>query len=203
MSAALIAFVTTFALVMAVELPDKTFVATLVLTTRFRPKAVLSGVSAAFAVQALIAVGFGSVLTFLPDQLVSVIVGMLFGAGAAMLLREGFRTGDDDSHDSHDAARGGAGEVSFRRAALTSFCVLFAAEWGDASQLATAGLVARSAQPLAVGLGSFAALVTVAGLAVLLGRKIRTKLRPRLLQRIAGFIFAAFSLIAFGTAIFG
>lgn len=200
MSAALIAFVTTFALVMAVELPDKTFVATLVLTTRFRPKAVLSGVSAAFAVQALIAVGFGSVLTFLPDQLVSVIVGVLFGAGAAMLLREGFRTGDDDSHD---AARGGAGEVSFRRAALTSFGVLFAAEWGDASQLATAGLVARSAQPLAVGLGSFAALVTVAGLAVLLGRKIRTKLRPRLLQRIAGFVFAAFSLIAFGTAIFG
>lgn len=200
MSAALIAFVTTFALVMAVELPDKTFVATLVLTTRFPAKAVLAGVSGAFAVQALIAVGFGSVLTFLPDQLVSVVVGVLFGVGSAMLLREGFRSGDDDSHD---ASRGGAAPVAFRRAALTSFGVLFAAEWGDASQLATAGLVARSAQPLAVGLGSFAALVTVAGLAVLLGRKIRTKLRPRLLQRIAGFVFAGFSVIAFGSAVLG
>ncbi|EHK88404.1 hypothetical protein SZMC14600_05561 [Saccharomonospora azurea SZMC 14600] len=200
MSAALIAFVTTFALVLAVELPDKTFVASLVLTTRFPWKAVLAGVSAAFAVQTLIAVGFGSVLTFLPDRLVSVIVGVMFGVGSAMLLREGFRTGDDGSHD---ASRGGASPVSFRRAALTSFGVLFAAEWGDASQLATAGLVARSAQPLAVGLASLAALVTVAGLAVLLGRKLRTKLRPRLLQRIAGVVFAGFSLIAFGTAILG
>ncbi|EHR59070.1 TMEM165/GDT1 family protein [Saccharomonospora cyanea] len=200
MSAALIAFVTAFALVMAVELPDKTFVATLVLTTRFPAKAVLAGVAGAFAVQALIAVGFGSVLTFLPDQLVSVVVGVLFGVGAAMLLREGFRTGDDDSHD---ASRGGAAPVTFRRAALTSFGVLFAAEWGDASQLATAGLVARSAQPLAVGLGSFAALVTVAALAVLLGRKIRTKLRPRLLQRIAGFVFAGLAVLAFGSAVLG
>lgn len=200
MSAALIAFVTAFALVMAVELPDKTFVATLVLTTRFPAKAVLTGVAGAFAVQALIAVGFGSVLTFLPDQLVSVVVGVLFGVGAAMLLREGFRSGDDDSHD---ASRGGAAPATFRRAALTSFGVLFAAEWGDASQLATAGLVARSAQPLAVGLGSFAALVTVAGLAVLLGRKIRTKLRPRLLQRIAGFVFAGLAVLAFGSALLG
>ncbi|WP_197319455.1 TMEM165/GDT1 family protein [Saccharomonospora sp. NB11] len=200
MSAALVAFVTTFALVLAVELPDKTFVATLVLTTRFVPKAVLAGVSAAFAVQTVIAVGFGSVLTFLPDRLVSVIVGVLFGVGSVMLLREGFRTGDDDSHD---AARGGAAPASFLRASLTSFGVLFAAEWGDASQLATAGLVARSAQPLAVGLGSLAALVTVAGLAVLLGRKLRTKLRPRLLQRVAGVVFAGFSLVAFGTALLG
>ncbi|EIE97124.1 TMEM165/GDT1 family protein [Saccharomonospora glauca] len=200
MSAALIAFVTAFALVMAVELPDKTFVATLVLTTRFPGKAVLVGVTAAFAVQALIAVGFGSVLTFLPDQLVSVVVGVLFGVGAAMLLREGYRPADDGSHD---AARSSATPVTFRRAALTSFGVLFAAEWGDASQLATAGLVARSAQPVAVGLGSFAALVAVAGLAVLLGRKIRTKLRPRLLQRIAGFVFAGLSVLAFGSALLG
>ncbi|WP_024876890.1 TMEM165/GDT1 family protein [Saccharomonospora piscinae] len=202
MSAALIAFATTFALVAAVELPDKTFVATLVLTTRFRPKAVFAGVSAAFAVQALIAVGFGSVLTFLPETLVSVAVGVMFGLGAAMLLREGFRAVPSEEDATQDAARGGT-PVSFVRAALTSFGVLFAAEWGDASQLATAGLVARSAQPLAVGLGSFAALVTVAGIAVLLGRKIRSRLRPRLLQRIAGFVFAGFSLVALGSAVVG
>jgi putative Ca2+/H+ antiporter (TMEM165/GDT1 family) len=116
------------------------------------------------------------------------------------LLREGYRPADDGSHD---AARSSATPVTFRRAALTSFGVLFAAEWGDASQLATAGLVARSAQPVAVGLGSFAALVAVAGLAVLLGRKIRTKLRPRLLQRIAGFVFAGLSVLAFGSALLG
>lgn len=198
-SAALLAFVTTFALVTAVELPDKTFVATLVLTTRFRNDAVITGVVGAFVLQALIAVGFGSALTFLPDQLVSAIVGVLFGVGAAMLLREGFRTGEDAAHD---AARAGA-PVTFPRAALTSFGVLFAAEWGDASQLATAGLVARSAQPFAVGIGAFAALVTVAGVAVLLGRKIRSRLRPRSLQRVAGFVFAGLSAVAFGSVFLG
>ncbi|PXY31804.1 TMEM165/GDT1 family protein [Prauserella muralis] len=200
MSTALLAFVATFALVMAVELPDKTLVATLVLTTRYRARAVLTGVTAAFAVQSVIAVAFGSVLTLLPDRIVSLVVGVMFGAGAFMLLREGFRAGDDGAHD---AVRSGPAPVAFGRAALTSFAVLFAAEWGDASQLATAGLVARYAQPVAVGLGAFLGLVSVAALAVFLGHKIRGRLRPRLIQRTAGFVFACFSAFALGSALLG
>ncbi|ASR33737.1 hypothetical protein BAY61_00640 [Prauserella marina] len=200
MSSALVPFFATFALILAVELPDKTLVATLVLTTRYRARAVLAGVSAAFAVQTTIAVAFGSVLTLLPDRLVSVVVGLMFAAGAIMLLREGFTKGENDEHD---AARSGAAPVPFRRAAMTSFAVLFAAEWGDASQLATAGLAARYSQPFAVGLGAFLGLVCVAALAVFLGRKIRGRLRPRLIQRVAGFVFAGFSLFAFATALLG
>lgn len=200
MSSALLAFIATFALVMAVELPDKTLVATLVLTTRYRARAVLTGVTAAFAVQSVIAVAFGSVLTLLPDRFVSAAVGVMFGVGAIMLLREGFRKAEDGAHD---AARSGPDPVPFRRAALTSFTVLFAAEWGDASQLATAGLVARYSQPLAVGLGAFLALVAVAGLAVFLGQKIRGRLRPRLIQRGAGFVFAGFAVFALGSALLG
>ncbi|MEU6641378.1 TMEM165/GDT1 family protein [Saccharomonospora sp. NPDC046836] len=200
MSSALLAFLATFALVMAVELPDKTLVATLVLTTRYRARAVLAGVSAAFAVQSIIAVGFGSVLTLLPDRLVSLVAGLMFSAGAAMLLREGFRQGADGSED---AVRSGPVPVTFRRAAMTSFTVLFAAEWGDASQLATAALAARYGQPLAVGLGAFLGLVCVAALAVFLGRKVRSRLRPRLIQRVAGFVFAGFAAFAFGAALLG
>ncbi|WP_026452990.1 TMEM165/GDT1 family protein [Saccharomonospora iraqiensis] len=198
MTAELVALVSTFALVAAVELPDKTFVATLVLTTRFRTRAVLAGVAAAFAVQTVVAVAFGSVLTFLPDPVLSVLVGVLFGTGSAMLLRAGFSGVDEESPD---AVRGGAAPTTFPRAALTSFGVLFAAEWGDASQLATAGMVANSAQPFAVGLGSVTALLCVAGLAVFLGHKIRDRLRPRLLQRTAGFAFAGLALFAFGSAL--
>ncbi|PRX47876.1 putative Ca2+/H+ antiporter (TMEM165/GDT1 family) [Prauserella shujinwangii] len=198
MSAALLALVTTFALVIAVELPDKTFVATLVLTTRFRAAAVFAGVTAAFAVQSVVAVAFGSALTFLPDPIVSLVVAALFGTGAVLLLREGFRRGEDGSHD---AVRMGAAPATYARSAMTSFGVLFAAEWGDASQLATAGLAARYAQPFAVGLGSFAALVCVAGLATLIGRKIRGRIRPRLLQRVAGFVFAGFAVFALGHAL--
>ena len=47
---------TAFALIFPVELPDKTFVATLVLATRYRPLLVWIGVSAAFVVQCLVAI---------------------------------------------------------------------------------------------------------------------------------------------------
>ncbi|KAA9166813.1 TMEM165/GDT1 family protein [Amycolatopsis acidicola] len=193
MSSALLALTSTFALILAVELPDKTLIATLVLTTRFKALAVFAGVTVAFAVQCVIAVAFGHALTLLPEGLVAGVVAALFGIGAILLLKEGFSREVDGGED---ASRSGPGPVSFFRSALTSFGVLFAAEWGDASQLATAGLTARYGQPFAVGLGAFLALITVAGVAVLIGHKVRSKIRPKLLQRVAGFAFAAFTVLA-------
>lgn len=193
MSAALLAFISAFGLVVAVELPDKTLVATLVLTTRFRAWPVFTGVCAAFAVQCVVAVLFGRVLTLLPETVVSLVVAALFAAGAAMLLKEGFAP---DADGEEDAARSGPNPVTFARAALTSFGVLFAAEWGDASQLATAGLVARMGHPVAVGLGAFFALASVAAIAVAVGHKIRSRIRPKLIQRAAGFVFAGLALFA-------
>ncbi|MFI5615415.1 TMEM165/GDT1 family protein [Amycolatopsis sp. NPDC051903] len=193
MSPAIIALLSAFGLVLAVELPDKTLVATLVLTTRFRAWPVFAGVCAAFAIQCVIAAAFGSVLTLLPETAVSLLVAAMFGIGAFMLLREGFSEADE-AGDS--ASRSGAAPKTFLRSALTSFGVLFAAEWGDASQLATAGLVAHLGNPFAVGLGAFVALVSVAGLAVFIGAKIRSRIRPKLIQRVAGFAFAGLSVFA-------
>lgn len=193
MTTALVALTSTFALILAVELPDKTLVATLVLTTRFRAWPVFAGVVGAFAVQCVIAVLFGHVLTLLPKPLVGTVVAALFGIGAFMLLREGFSRGTDGEED---ASRTGPGPVTFARSAVTSFGVLFAAEWGDASQLATAGLIARYGQPLAIALGAFLALVTVAAVAVFVGHKVRSRIRPKLVQRVAGFAFAAFTAAA-------
>lgn len=197
MGSALLAFGSAFLLVVAVELPDKTLVATLILTTRYRPLPVFVGVCAAFAVQCVIAVAFGTVLTLLPDRVVASVVALLFGIGAFLLLREGFAKHDEDSADAASTRA----DVSFRRAALTSFGVLFAAEWGDASQLATAGLTARFGEPVWVALGSWLALTSVAGIAVLLGAKIRARLRPALIQRVAGFAFAVFALVAVWQAV--
>jgi Ca2+/H+ antiporter, TMEM165/GDT1 family len=198
-SSSFLAFGTAFLLVLAVELPDKTLVATLILTTRYRALPVFVGVSVAFAVQCVIAAGFGTVLTLLPDRLVAGVVAMLFATGAVLLLREGFAK----HHDEVDAAGAGPVEVTFWRSALTSFGVLFAAEWGDASQLAIAGLTARFSSPLWVGLGGWVALTVVAGIAVLLGAKIRERIRPALIQRVAGFVFAGFALLALWQVIYG
>ena len=183
---------TAFLLVLPVELPDKTLFATLVLSARLRPLPVLAGAAAAFAVQSVIAVAFGSVLALLPDRIVAIVVATLFGIGAVVLLREGFGKVDEKPGDRPRIRE----HVPWWRAALIAFGVLVAAEFGDASQLATAALTARTEAPLAVGLGAWLALVTVATIGVLVGKRLGERLPRRALLRVAGSVFAVLAVIA-------
>jgi putative Ca2+/H+ antiporter (TMEM165/GDT1 family) len=199
-----------FALVFPVELPDKTLVATVLLAARLRPLPVFAGVSSAFAVHCVIAVAFGGVLTLLPPRVVAAVVGLLFGVGAFVLLREGFGREDASGRERGEVIEATAGSpgssgssASFWRIAATAFGVLFVAEFGDASQLATAALTARYEAPLSVGLGAFVALVTVAAIAVLVGKRVGDRLPKRILQRAAGMVFAVFALLALGEAVLG
>jgi putative Ca2+/H+ antiporter (TMEM165/GDT1 family) len=180
-----------FILVLPVELPDKTLFATLVLATRFRPMPVFVGVAAAFAVQSLIAVVAGSLLTLLPDAVVTAVVAVLFLVGAIILWRS-VRSGAEEEDDLADAPA----HPSFLKTAAISFGVLFAAEWGDLSQLATAGLAARYDDPVSVFIGSWAALLVVSVLAVFLGKKLADKLPIRLIRLVAAVLFSVFAVIA-------
>jgi putative Ca2+/H+ antiporter (TMEM165/GDT1 family) len=180
-----------FVLILPVELPDKTLFATLVLATRFAPLPVFVGVGAAFGLQVAIAVTAGSLLSLLPDALVSAVVAVLFLIGAVLLWREARKGGEDE-----EALLQARENTSFVRAAAISFGVLFAAEWGDLSQLATAGLAARYAEPVSVFIGSWAALLVISGLAAFLGRKLADRLPVALLHRIAAGLFAVFAVIA-------
>jgi putative Ca2+/H+ antiporter (TMEM165/GDT1 family) len=180
-----------FILVLPVELPDKTLFATLVLATRFRPLPVFIGVGTAFAVQSLIAVTAGSLLTLLPDAVVTAVVAVLFLIGAAILWRS-VRSGAEEDEDIAEAPA----HPSFLKAASICFGVLFAAEWGDLSQLATAGLAARYQDPLSVFIGSWAALLVVSALAVFLGKKAADKLPIPLIRLIAAILFTVFAVIA-------
>ena len=78
----------------------------------------------------------------------------------------------------------------------TTIGVLFAAEWGDLSQLATAGLAARYDAPVSVFVGAWAALLTVSGLAVFLGRKLADRLPIALIRRVAAALFLVFAVFA-------
>ena len=77
-----------FGAIFLVELPDKTFVAALVLSTRYRPLAVWVGVGLAFLVQTAIACTVGGLVTLLPHTVVEIVAGVIFLAGAVLLLRE-------------------------------------------------------------------------------------------------------------------
>ena len=182
------AFFVAFGTVFLAELPDKTMVASLVLTTRYRrPLAVWVGVSSAFVLHVVLAVSIGSLLRRLPDTPVKLAVAALFLIGGAMLLRGG--PDDDDDGDVLP------NDISFRRVALTSASVVGLAEFGDLTQLATAGIATRYAAPIAVALGAWCALATVAALAVTAGKWIVQHVPLQLVQRIAGCVFIAFGVL--------
>ncbi|MEO7944362.1 MAG: TMEM165/GDT1 family protein, partial [Marmoricola sp.] len=63
------------------------------------------------------------------------------------------------------------------KAVVASFVVLFAAEWGDLSQLLTISMIAKYGHPASVFVGAWVALLTVSGLAVLAGRVLLRYIR--------------------------
>ncbi|BCB80747.1 hypothetical protein Pflav_071570 [Phytohabitans flavus] len=89
------------------------------------------------------------------------------------------------------------------RAAGASFVVLFTAEWGDLSQLLTAGLVASGKPAIPVFFGSWAALAVVSGLAVLLGRWLLRRVRLSLVRYVAAGVCAVLCVITVIGAVTG
>lgn len=193
----LVVALTAFGLIVPVELPDKTFIATLVLATRYRPLLVWAGVSAAFLLQTGVAVALGGVLSRLPRTPVELAVSVLFLVGGVLLLRGAARADAEEAQTEEEfAAKARTGAHGWR-AVGASFLVLFVAEWGDLSQLLTAGLVVRYRDPVSVGVGAFAALVLVSGLGALLGRALLSRVRLATIRRIGGslcLLLAALSL---------
>lgn len=217
----LIAAGTAFAVIAPLELPDKTFVATLVLTTRYRPAPVWLGVATAFAAHTALAVTAGSFVALLPAQPVRLVAAGLFAVGAVVLLRSA-RGADAEERDQErtyaqkvghaehaehaepeepgePGESGESGEVAGRRrgraAFGASFLLLFTAEWGDLSQLFTIGLVARGEPPAAVFLGAWGALAVVSGAAVLIGRWVVRRVRLSLVRYLAAAVCAALATL--------
>jgi Ca2+/H+ antiporter, TMEM165/GDT1 family len=190
------AIITTFAVVFLAELPDKTALAGLVLATKYPAKLVFLGAAAGFAVQVLLAVLAGSLLTLLPHRVLAGVVSALFLLGAVLLLRQ------DDEPPDRQAAEEDGGKSRFR-VFLTSFTVITVAEFGDLTQIATANLAAHYREPLLVGLGSFAALCSVAALAVLGGQGLLKVIPLKWIIRTAALIMAVLAVFSLVEAIRG
>jgi putative Ca2+/H+ antiporter (TMEM165/GDT1 family) len=183
-----VAFFVAFGTVFLAELPDKTMVASLVLTTRFRrPGAVWVGVSSAFVLHVVLAVSIGSLLKQLPDTPVKLAVALLFLVGGVLLLRGGAEEEDDSGEP--------AAQLPFLKVALTAASVVGLAEFGDLTQLATASIATQYSAPIAVALGAWCALASVAGLAVTAGSWIVQHVPLQLVQRIAGGVFLVFGVL--------
>ncbi|WP_457186442.1 TMEM165/GDT1 family protein [Nocardioides sp. P5_E3] len=177
-----------FGAIFVVELPDKTFIATLVMSTKMRPLFVWIGVGLAFLVQTAVAVGIGKAASFLPEQLIHTVAAVMFVIGAIILFRAA-RTADADENAQEDefAAKSDSAAHGLK-VVVTSFLVLFAAEWGDLSQLLTISLVAKYDDPVSVFLGAWGALLAVSGLAVIVGRLLLQRIRLSVLHYVGAAV---------------
>lgn len=185
----------TFAAIFVVELPDKTFIAALVLSTRYRGVLVWLGVGAAFLVQTVLAVTVGKVVTFLPEDAVRAVAGLIFLAGAILLAREAPKADAEEREAEEEfAAKASVRKTGFS-AVLASFLVLFAAEWGDLSQLLTISLVGRYDAPLSVFVGAWGALLAVSGLAVISGRFLLRYIRLSVIHWIGATVCLALAAV--------
>jgi putative Ca2+/H+ antiporter (TMEM165/GDT1 family) len=177
---------TSFLLILPIELPDKTFIATLVLATRYKPLPVWIGVSAAFLIQTMVAVTLGGLIGRLPRTPVEIFAGLMFLVGGVILLRGAGKADAEEAETEQEFEAKTKVGIHGWQVVGTSFLVLFVAEWGDLSQLLTAGLVVKYGDPLSVGVGAFLALATVSALGAVLGRTLLRWIRLATIRRIGG-----------------
>ena len=176
---------TSYVLIVAAEMGDKSQLVCMTLAARHRAAPVIWGAIAAFALLNTLAVVFGvAIANWLPEYVIAATVAVLFTVFGIHALR--VEDADDDEEVQEKSGHG----IFF-----TTFLLITVAEFGDKTQLAVVAL-SSTAVPLAVWLGSTAALVSTSAVGVLAGRTILQKIPLTLLHRISGSIFLILAAIA-------
>ncbi len=177
---------TSFALIAAAEIGDKSQLVCMTLASRHRAAPVMWGAVAAFALLNTLAVVFGAAIAnWLPEYLVAASVALLFAAfGVHALLNH-----DDDDDDEEVVEKSGHGIF------LTTFLLITVAEFGDKTQLAVVAF-SSTAQPLAVWLGATLALGFTSALGVWAGRTVLQRIPLNWLHKISGLFFLLLSVVA-------
>lgn len=183
---------TTFALISLAEIGDKSQLVCMTLAARHRGFPVLIGVSIAFIILNLLAVLFGaSVAAWVPEWLMALAVGLLFGLFGIQMLRG---NGDDEGDDEEEVV-----EKSGHSVIITTFLLIFMAEFGDKTQIAVAAL-SGSYDPLSVWIGGTSALIFISAMGVVAGKKLLSKIPEGSLHRISGVFFIVLAILSFWKA---
>ena len=181
----LVAFGTSFFLIFAAEIGDKSQLVCMVLAARHRAVPVLIGSTMAFAVLNALAVLFGAAIaSWIPETVVYAAVAVLFLLFGIQAMRV------EEERESECAA-----PPNDRNVFLATFMLIFIAEFGDKTQLAVVGLSSTSI-PLAVWVGATLALIATSGLGVWAGCTLLQRIPITLLHRVSGAFFILLALFA-------
>jgi Ca2+/H+ antiporter, TMEM165/GDT1 family len=176
---------TSFALILAAEMGDKSQLVCMALASRHRPVPVVFGALSAFALLNALAVGFGkAIANWFPEYLIAAIVALLF-------IVFGIQALTTEVEGPHEDLKETSGHGIF----MATFLLITFAELGDKTQLAVVALSSTSS-PIGVWLGSTLALGTTSALGVWAGKKLLQRIPLELLHKIGGTLFLMFSGVA-------
>ena len=176
---------TSYALIIAAEMGDKSQFVCMTLAARHRAKPVIFGAIAAFALLNTLAVMFGvAIANWIPGYIVAAIVSVLFAIFGVQSLFF-----NDDEEDAEIQEKSG------HNLFFTTFLLITVAEFGDKTQLAIVAL-SSTALPAAIWIGSTLALATTSILGVIAGRTLLKKIPLSLLHQFSGVLFILLAGIA-------
>jgi putative Ca2+/H+ antiporter (TMEM165/GDT1 family) len=184
------AYLGIFALMFLIELPDKTMIATIVMSTRARSSSIVIGASAGFVVQMGIAVGAGGLLTLLPIHIKDIVVAALFLGGAGYLLfsRESKAVDAGEKEASSESPSTRLREIA------TAFVVIFVSEFGDLSQIQAANFAAKTHELLGVFITASLALISVSFLGAYGGQFLQRLVPVKWIRLGGGAVFAVLGI---------
>ena len=195
-------FLSAFLLIFFSEIGDKTFFIAVLLATQQSKSSVFAGTFGALAVMTLISVGIGQVFHVAEENL-SVFtsdvpwddylaVALLLVFGVQTILGAEEETAEEEEEDAKVAVAGMQfdGQTAL---ILSTFALVFAAEWGDKSFIATIALSA-AASPLGVVLGATAGHGVATGIAVLVGDILGDVISERVVKYTGGALFILFAI---------
>ena len=171
-----------FALVAASEMGDKTQLLAFSLSARFkRPVPILAGIFVATVLNHSLAAAAGSwVAALVSPELLRIFLALAFFAFALWTLKP------DSLDDRPSESRWGA--------FATTTILFFLAEMGDKTQLATVALGARFASPMLVTFGTTLGMMAADGLAVFAGHRLAERLPMQWIRRAAALLFLLFGV---------
>ncbi len=196
----------TFGLIFIAELGDKTQLAVVTQTCKFRsPWSVFLGGSIALVGVTALGVVGGQILgRLIPERVIRVIAGAAFVVMGLIIWRGSVKMCDSgeaanpdiDSDDGIDPQSGTIGKSQWNWKAFGStLSLLFLAELGDKTQLAVIGLSSEQSAPWVVFLGSALALSSVTALGVIGGQQLCKIIPQNILLRISALLFVAMGLL--------
>lgn len=195
-----------FALIFLSELGDKTFFIAALLAMRVGKWLSFTGSVAALSLMTLISVGIGVVFKNVPDQFSSSIpIGQYLGIAFLVYfglktLKEAWDTPDDaeeggelnaaeSSLDQYTDRLGGAWWQKFAEVAS----LIFVAEWGDRSMLATIALGAAQS-PVGVATGAIVGHGIATAIAVIGGSIASQYISEKTVGYVGGVLFLVFAV---------